>query len=100
VTYEAKVIGERPAGRTPPDATIVMTTAAAISALGFEPVHEASSTDSNVPMSLGVPAVTIGSGGDAGRAHSLDEWIDVEKTKSVHGMQVGLAALLGMAGVD
>lgn len=100
VTYEAKVIGERPTGATPPDAAIVRTTHAAIAALGFTPVHETSSTDSNVPMSLGVPAVTIGSGGQAGRAHALDEWIDVEKDSSVKGMQVGLAALLGVAGVD
>jgi len=100
VTYDAKLIGERPAGRTDPDAAIVKTTAAAIAAVGFTPEHEASSTDSNVPMSLGVPAVTIGSGGKAGRAHSLDEWIEVGKADSVKGMQVGLAALLGVAGVD
>lgn len=100
VSYEAKVIGERPAGHTDPKADIVLVTQAAISALGFKPEHEASSTDSNVPMSLGIPAVTIGSGGTAGRAHALDEWIDVEKEASVKGMQVGLAALLGVAGVD
>jgi tripeptide aminopeptidase len=100
VSYEAKVIGERPTGATPPDAAIVMTTHAAIAALGFQPQHETSSTDSNVPMSLGIPAVTIGSGGQAGRAHALDEWIDVEKASSVKGMQVGLAALLGVAGVE
>jgi tripeptide aminopeptidase len=100
VSYEAKVIGERPTGQTPADAAIVRTTHAAIAALGFTPTHETSSTDSNVPMSLGVPAVTIGSGGQAGRAHALDEWIDVEKASSVKGMQVGLAALLGVAGVD
>ncbi len=100
VTYDAKVIGERPAGATDPKADIVRVTQAAISALGFKPEHEASSTDSNVPMSLGIPAVTIGSGGTAGRAHALDEWIDVEKDASVKGMQVGLAALLGVAGVD
>jgi di/tripeptidase len=100
VGYDAKVIGERPAGATDPKADIVRVTQAAISALGFKPEHEASSTDSNVPMSLGIPAVTIGSGGTAGRAHALDEWIDVEKDASVKGMQVGLAALLGVAGVD
>jgi len=100
VTYEAKLIGERPAGRTDPDAAIVRTTTAAIAALGFTPEHEASSTDSNVPMGLGVPAVTIGSGGKAGRAHSLEEWIEVDKADSVKGMQVGLASLLGVAGVD
>lgn len=100
ISYEPKVIGERPAGGTPADAAIVGLTDAAIAALGFKPEHEASSTDSNIPMSLGVPAVTIGSGGKAGRAHALDEWIDVEKGESLKGMQVGLAALLAVAGVN
>ena len=100
VAYEAKVIGERPAGQTPQTADIVQLTAAAASALGFTPEHEDSSTDSNVPMSLGIPAVTIGAGGKGGRAHALDEWIDIEKAPTVKGMQVGLAALLAVAGVD
>ncbi len=100
VSYEAKVIGERPAGNTPQTADIVVLTAAAISALGFKPEHEDSSTDSNVPMSLGIPAVTIGAGGKGGRAHALDEWIDIEKAPTVKGMRVGLAALLAVAGVE
>lgn len=100
VSFEAKVIGERPAGHTDPKAAIVTQTHAAIAALGFTPGHDASSTDANVPMSLGIPAVTIGSGGKGGRAHALDEWIDVEKAPSVKGMSVGLAALLAVAGVE
>ncbi|MDO8378719.1 M20/M25/M40 family metallo-hydrolase [Phenylobacterium sp.] len=100
VSFEAKVIGERPAGATDPKAAIVTETHAAIAALGFTPGHDASSTDANVPMSLGIPAVTIGSGGKGGRAHALDEWIDVEKAPSVRGMSVGLAALLAVAGVE
>ncbi|WP_233243262.1 MULTISPECIES: M20/M25/M40 family metallo-hydrolase [unclassified Caulobacter] len=100
ITAEPKVIGERPAGATPRTADIVVLTSAAITALGFKPEHDISSTDSNIPMSLGIPAVTIGSGGKAGRAHALDEWIDVEKGESLRGMQVGLAALLAVAGVD
>jgi di/tripeptidase len=100
VSYEAKLIGERPAGNTPQTADIVVLTAAAITALGMTPQHEDSSTDSNVPMSLSIPAVTIGAGGKGGRAHALDEWIDVEKVPTVKGMQVGLAALLAVAGVD
>ena len=100
VSVEASVIGERPAGRTDPKAAIVVATHDAIIALGYTPLHEASSTDANVPMSLGIPAVTIGSGGKGGRAHALDEWIDVEKEPSVKGMSVGLAALLTVAGVE
>jgi len=99
VTATPKLIGERPTGATSPDAEIVRTTAAAVRALGYTPDLSASSTDSNIPISLGVPAVTIGSGGVGGRAHSLDEWIDVAKPESVRGMTVGLAALLAMAGV-
>jgi len=100
ISHDPKVIGERPAGKTPAEQPIVGLTAAAITAFGFKPEHGASSTDSNIPMSLGIPAVTIGSGGKAGRAHALDEWIDVEKGESLKGMQVGLAALLAVAGVD
>jgi di/tripeptidase len=100
VTYEAKVIGERPTGRTDESAAIVKFTHAASKALGFETSFEASSTDSNMPMSLGIPAVTIGSGGAAGRAHTLDEWVDVEKASSLKGMQVGLVSLLALAGVE
>ncbi len=100
ISYDPRVIGERPAGKTPAEQPIVGLTAAAVTAFGFKPEHGASSTDSNIPMSLGIPAVTIGSGGKAGRAHALDEWIDVEKGESLKGMQVGLAALLAVAGVD
>jgi tripeptide aminopeptidase len=99
VSVTPKLIGERPTGATSQDALIVRTTAAAARAAGYTPDLGASSTDSNIPISLGIPAVTIGSGGTGGRAHSLDEWIDVAKPESVRGMTVGLAALLAMAGV-
>lgn len=99
VTAEVKMIGDRPTGATREDAEIVRVTKAAVTAAGFQPVLGASSTDSNLPISLGIPAVTIGSGGEGGRAHALDEWIDVAKPASVRGQTVGLAALLAMAGV-
>ena len=99
VVVTPKLIGERPTGSTSPDALIVRTAAAAARAAGYTPELGASSTDSNIPISLGIPAVTIGSGGGGGRAHSLDEWIDVAKPESVRGMTVGLTALLAMAGV-
>ena len=99
VTVEPKLIGERPTGHTSADALIVATTAAAARTAGYMPELGASSTDSNIPISLGIPAVTIGSGGTGGRAHSLDEWIDVAKPESLRGMTVGLAAVLAMAGV-
>jgi di/tripeptidase len=50
-------------------------------------------------MSLGIPAIKIGSGGTGGRAHSLEEWIDVEPQTSLRGMAAGLATLLAVAGL-
>ena len=98
ISADVKLIGDRPTGATREDATIVAMTSAAVRAAGYQPILGASSTDSNVPISLGIPAVTIGSGGDGGRAHAVDEWIDVAKPESLKGMSVGLAALLAMAG--
>jgi tripeptide aminopeptidase len=99
VSADVKLIGDRPTGATRTDAEIVRVTEAAVQAAGYTPILGASSTDSNMPISLGIPAVTIGSGGTGGRAHSLDEWLDVSKPESVRGMAVGLAAVLAMAGV-
>lgn len=99
VTAELRVIGDRPAGRTPSDSRLVRTTRSALSILGFDPAEESSSTDANLPMSLGIPAVTIGAGGRGGRAHAPDEWIDVEPEEMVRGMSVGLLTLLAMAGL-
>jgi tripeptide aminopeptidase len=99
VTAELKLVGDRPAGSTDPQSEIVRLATAAVAAHGFTPVHEYSSTDANVPMSLGIPAIKIGSGGTSGRAHSLEEWIDVEPVESLRGMAAGLAAILAVAGV-
>lgn len=97
VSADVKLIGERPTGATDDGAPIVQLTAAAVRAAGYAPSLGSSSTDSNVPISLSIPAVTIGSGGDGGRAHALDEWIDVAKPEGIRGMSVGLAALLAVA---
>jgi acetylornithine deacetylase/succinyl-diaminopimelate desuccinylase-like protein len=81
------------------DSDIVKLATAAITAHGFAPRHEFSTTDANIPMNLGIPAIKIGSGGSGGRGHSLDEWIDVEQAASVRGMAAGLTAILAIAGV-
>jgi tripeptide aminopeptidase len=92
-------IGDRPAGHTDETNELVQLAHAAISAHGFNPSFEFSSTDANIPMSLGIPAIKIGSGGTGGRAHSLEEWIDVAPEPSVRGMAAGLATLLAVAGI-
>lgn len=99
ISADVKLIGDRPTGTTRDDAEIVQITSASVRAAGFQPLLNAGSTDSNVPISLGIPAVTIGSGAaGGGRAHALDEWIDLSKPETLKGMTVGLAALLAMAG--
>ena len=56
-----------------------------------------SSTDANIPMSLGIPAITIGRGGPGGRQHSPDEWTDVEPVQNGKNIQMALAILLAVA---
>ncbi len=98
ITLDLKLVGDRPGGQTPRESLIVQTAAAAIRSAGFTPTYSFGSTDSNVPISLGIPAITIDSGGQGGRAHALDEWIDVEKTASLRGIQTALTLLLALAG--
>lgn len=98
IEADIKLIGDRPAGNTPATADIVRIASSAVEARGLKPSLNYSSTDSNLPMSLGIPAITIGSGGTGGRAHSLDEWIDVERGPSVRGMEIGLSILIAAAG--
>lgn len=100
VTVEVLPVGDRPAGHTPNGSPIARLAAAAVAAEGYEPSFEWSSTDANIPMSLGIPALRIGSGGRGGRAHSLEEWIDVEEEESLRGMRASLATLLAVAGMD
>lgn len=98
VRADLQVLGERPAGAAPADSRLVRVSFAALSALGFSPEDAASSTDANIPMSLGIPAVALGAGGRGGRAHAPDEWIDVEPEEMSRGMAAGLLAILAQAG--
>ncbi|WP_419896683.1 M20/M25/M40 family metallo-hydrolase [Roseomonas sp. USHLN139] len=100
ITVELKQIGDRPAGVTPKESRIARVAASVIQAQGYTLETAASSTDSNIPISLGLPAVTLGTGCAGGREHSLEEWIDVEKTQSVKGMSTALASILVLAGVS
>jgi len=100
VTAEPVLIGNRPAGATDPASEVVRYATDAIAAHGFAPHLSFSSTDANIAMSLGIPAVKIGSGGTGGRGHSLEEWIDVEAESSLRGMAAGLTAVLAIAGME
>jgi tripeptide aminopeptidase len=99
VASELKLLGDRPAGATDPESDLVRLATAAYRAQGFSPRHEFSSTDANIPMSLGIPAIKVGSGGSGGRAHSLEEWVDVAPEPAIRGMTASLATILAVAGV-
>jgi tripeptide aminopeptidase len=78
LSVKFETLGIRPAGKTPMSSPIVTAASASIKALGFgEPGYGAGSSDSNVPMHLGIPAITIGGGGKDAGAHSLNETDDV-----------------------
>ena len=77
VIYAAESIGERPAGVVAADSPIVQIAASTLTALGLEPSFDASSTDANVPIAAGIPAVCIGLT-TGGNVHRTDEFIDLE----------------------
>ena len=97
VDVDPKIIGERPCGETSLDAPIVRRSAAVLEAFGLKPTYGISSTDSNIAMSLGIPALTIGHGGDGGRSHSPDEWTDVDRAKNVEAVRIALAIIVSAA---
>ncbi|HEU4566254.1 MAG TPA: M20/M25/M40 family metallo-hydrolase [Gemmatimonadaceae bacterium] len=75
VSLAIDTIGIRPAGAQPDSARIVRVARDAARTLGFDAgATSASSTDANIAIALGVPAITIDGGGEGGGAHSPDEW--------------------------
>lgn len=99
VTVEVTRLGARPSGQTSMRSTLVQTAIVATRALGFTPSFGASSSDANWPMSLGIPAITIDTGLNGGRAHAPDEWIDTDRRDAVPGLSRILLLALSLAGV-
>jgi hypothetical protein len=77
---------------------IARSAAATVRALGMTPVFEYSSTDANFPISLGILALRLNSGGTDGQAHALEEWTDVEKTASLKCIRALMVTVLSLAG--
>ena len=94
IVLEKQLIGDRPAGATPPDHPLVRDALAAAQAAGFAARLDESSTDSNIAMSLGIPALTIGTGAGGGRTHSTEEYLETGRERFVDGLSVGLAIIL------
>lgn len=88
LTCEFELVGDRPSGETPVNSRVVRAAIECSRALGIEPRLDCSSTDSNIPISLGIPAITLGVGGISGNCHSLTEWYEPT------GRELGIKRLL------
>jgi acetylornithine deacetylase/succinyl-diaminopimelate desuccinylase-like protein len=95
---DLKLIGERPSGETPADAPIVRIAEEATRYFGYRPRLDRSSTDSNIAISLKIPAITLGTGGASGNSHTLQEWFDPRGRDL--GLKRALLVLLGLAGIS
>lgn len=84
------LIGDRPSGETPMDHPLVELAIEATRLIGRAPELATASTDANVPISRGIPAIAIGAGGRGGDAHTEGEWFDNS------GAQLGVARALGI----
>jgi acetylornithine deacetylase/succinyl-diaminopimelate desuccinylase-like protein len=98
ISLVVDTIGIRPTGGQADSAPIVQTALAAGKALGFTSSTAASSTDANIPISLGIPAIRIGGGGGAEGAHSLGEWYD-DGANGYLGPQWAALLVAALAGV-
>ncbi len=77
IETEHQVLGERPAGTVSRKSRIVQVATDVLASLGIDAIRDASSTDANIPISLGIPAICLGIT-DGGNAHREDEYIEIE----------------------
>ena len=98
LTVVIEKIGDRPSGELSSDLPLIQRAIAATAFFGKRPSLTRGSTNSNIPISLGIPAVTIGRGGTSANAHALDEWwYNAEGHKAI---QMGLMLLIAEAGLS
>jgi di/tripeptidase len=76
LSMQKTVVGNRPGGTNAADSAIVTAAVAVTSVLGRRASIDEGSTDANIPMSLGIPAITIGGGGSASGTHTTAETFD------------------------
>ncbi|MDB4899624.1 MAG: peptidase [Gemmatimonadetes bacterium] len=98
LTFTMVTIGDRPCGELPPDEPLVRAALDATRLIGRNPSLVTASTDANVPISLGVPAVAIGAGGRGGGVHTPGEWFD--NTDGALGVARALTLLVAAAELD
>lgn len=95
---DIRLIGDRPSGETPMHAQLVRAARAATRAVGETPELVASSTDANIPISLGIPAIALGAGGESGGTHTTEEWYSNDG--GPEGIERALLVLLDVAGLE
>lgn len=98
LAVEVERVGRRAAGSTDPDHALVRAALAASAEVGAAPVLEASSTDANAAMAEGIPAITVGGGGEAGLSHTTDEWY--RNTRGPEGVLRALWTVVGFCGLE
>ncbi|MGA1369211.1 MAG: M20/M25/M40 family metallo-hydrolase [Blastocatellia bacterium] len=97
LTLTTELIGSRPSGEIPLVDPLVQTAIGVTRALGIEPILSRASTDANVPIHLGIPAITLGAGGVSGDPHRLTEWYD--PTGRELGYRRALLLILALTGI-
>ena len=95
LSVKKELVGDRPPGNVPADSVVLTRAVSVTRALGIEVVLDEGSTDANFPMSLGIPAIRVGSGGTGTNAHALDEAFDT--TDSWKGTQRAVLLAIGLA---
>jgi len=95
--WKVNLIGSRPGGELAPDSPLLDSLHAADDYIANKSRNERSSTDANIPLSLGIDAIAIGAGGNGGGAHSLEEWY--EPADRGLGLKRVLLTLLGVSGI-
>jgi len=95
--WKINLIGSRPGGELGPNSQLLAALGAADDVVGNKSRIERSSTDANIPLSMGIDAIAIGAGGNGGGAHSLQEWYDPSEREV--GLKRILLTLLGVSGV-
>jgi tripeptide aminopeptidase len=95
--WKVELLGSRPGGELPSDSPLLAALRAADEYVGNQSRIERSSTDANIPLSLGIDAISIGAGGSGGGAHSLQEWYDPAGREA--GLKRALLTVLGISGV-
>ena len=101
LTWSIATIGDRPCGEIDVDHPLVRAAVLATTAIGRTPELSTASTDANVPISLGVPAIAIGAGGRGGGVHTSGEWYDnTDGTLGVARALTVLVAAAELSGAD